>query len=82
LGALCSQSQEKKNMLEPERGATGSREQEGSLGRELGAAGRAGWGEGEKPGRPQSLAFLSLQPARTPLHRSQCPQGVETTDWR
>uniref|UniRef100_A0A1B0GSC8 Phosphodiesterase 2A, cGMP-stimulated n=1 Tax=Mus musculus TaxID=10090 RepID=A0A1B0GSC8_MOUSE len=30
---------------------------------------------------PQPCAD-SLQPARTPLHRSQNPQGVETTDWR
>lgn len=37
---------------------------------------------GRRPGRPQPLAFLSLQPARTPLHRRQNPQGVETTDWR
>lgn len=47
-----------------------------------GADGRAGWEKGRRPGRPHPLAFLSLQPARTPLHRSQNSQGVETTDWR
>lgn len=47
-----------------------------------------GWGRGQagekgrRPGRPQPLAFLSLQPAGTSLPRSQCPQGVETPDWR
>lgn len=48
----------------------------------LGAARRAALGEGRQPGRPQPLAFLSLQPARTPLYRSQSPWGVEKTDWR
>lgn len=28
------------------------------------------------------LAFLSLQPAGTSLHRSQCLQGVKMPDWR
>lgn len=36
--------------------------------------------KGRRPGRPQPLTFLSLQPAWTPLQRSQDPQGIETTD--
>lgn len=43
----------------------------------LGADGREG-----RLGRPQPWAFLSLQLARTPLPRTQNPQGVETSDWR
>ncbi|KAI2561680.1 PDE2A isoform 17 [Pan troglodytes] len=35
----------------------------------------------EPPPPPQPCAD-SLQPAWTPLQRSQDPQGVETTDWR
>lgn len=38
--------------------------------------------KGRGPGRPQPLAFLSLQPAGTSMHRSQCPQGVETAHCR
>ena len=48
----------------------------------LGAGGGAAWGDGGGPGRPQPLAFLSLQPAGTSLHRSQCPRGVETAHCR
>lgn len=43
----------------------------------LGADGREG-----RLGRPQPWAFLSLQLAKTPLPRTQNPQGVETSDWR
>ncbi|PNJ51493.1 PDE2A isoform 17 [Pongo abelii] len=35
----------------------------------------------DEPPPPQPCAD-SLQPAWTPLQRSQDPQGVETTDWR
>lgn len=48
----------------------------------LGTWGGVSWGERGKAGRPEPSAFLSLQPARTSLHRSQCPQEVDTPDWR
>lgn len=38
--------------------------------------------KGRRTGTPEPLAFLSLQPTGTFLHRSQCPQEVETRDWR